>query len=136
MNIPESVQVQLIVTIGGFISAIIAYIISTKRDKKRREEKDEDYRREMRQEASNRVEAQTDKIMSRLDRIEDKVDDLYKYQDTNSEAISLMFESDMIQFEAFRRSGLLNGESERQEQKMNEFLQKKLKMNITPKGRD
>ena len=136
MNIPESVQVQLIVTIGGFISAIIAYIISTKRDKKRREEKDEDYRREMRQEASNRVDAQTDKIMSRLDRIEDKVDDLYKYQDTNSEAISLMFESDMIQFEAFRRSGLLNGESERQEQKMNEFLQKKLKMNITPKGRD
>ena len=40
-------------------------------------------------------------IMGRLDKIEDKVDKLYDYQSDNAEAIGLIFESDIIQFQAF-----------------------------------
>lgn len=140
----EGVLTQIVITAGGILSIIISsfvgYIIWNKKDKKRREEKEEDYRRELKKEAQEREERQnqdskeqTKLIMNRLDKMEDKIDNLYEYQSTNAEAISLIFESDMIQFEAFRKSGLLNGESERQEAKLNAFLQKKLKTNITPK---
>lgn len=140
----EGVLTQIVITAGGILSIILSsfvgYIIWNKKDKKRREEKEEDYRRELKKEAQEREERQnqdskeqTKLIMNRLDKMEDKIDNLYEYQSTNAEAISLIFESDMIQFEAFRKSGLLNGESERQEAKLNAFLQKKLKTNITPK---
>lgn len=139
----EGVLTQIVITAGGILSVLLSsfvgYIIWNKKDKKRREEKEEDYRRELRKEAQEREERQsldsreqTNIIMNRLDKMEDKIDNLYEYQDTNAEAISLIFESDMIQFEAFRKSGLLNGESERQEQKLNAFLQRRLKTGITP----
>lgn len=140
----EGVLTQIVITTGGILSIIISsfigYIIWNKKDKKRREEKEDDYRRELKKEAQEREERQnqdsreqTKVIMNRLDQMEDKIDNLYEYQSTNAEAITLIFESDMIQFEAFRKSGLLNGESERQEAKLNAFLQKKLQTNITPK---
>lgn len=140
----EGVLTQIVITAGGILSIIISsfigYIIWNKKDKKRREEKEDDYRRELKKEAQEREERQnqdsreqTKVIMNRLDQMEDKIDNLYEYQSINAEAISLIFESDMIQFEAFRKSGLLNGESERQEAKLNAFLQKKLQTNITPK---
>lgn len=135
----ENVLIQIIIVIGSLLSAGVGYIIWNRKDKKRREEKEEDYRRELRKEAQEREERQnqdskeqTKLIMRRLDKMENKIDHLYEYQSTNAEAISLIFESDMIQFEAFRKSGLLNGESERQEQKLNAFLQKRLKSEITP----
>lgn len=139
----ENVLIQIIIVIGSLLSAGVGYIIWNRKDKKRREEKEEDYRRELRKEAQEREERQnqdskeqTKLIMKRLDKMEDKIDNLYQYQTTNAEAISLIFESDMIQFEAFRKSGLLNGESERQEQKLNAFLQKRLKSEITPSKED
>lgn len=139
----ENVLIQIIIVIGSLLSAGVGYIIWNRKDKKRREEKEEDYRRELRKEAQEREERQnqdskeqTKLIMKRLDKMEDKIDHLYEYQSTNAEAISLIFESDMIQFEAFRKSGLLNGESERQEQKLNAFLQKRLKSEITPSKED
>ena len=139
----ENVLVQIVIIIGGLISAGVGYIIWNKKDKKRREEKEEDYRRELRKEAQEREERQnqdaknqTKIIMKRLDKMEDKIDNLYEYQSTNAEAISLIFESDMIQFEAFRKSGLLNGESEKQEQKLKAFLQKNLRSEITPPSKD
>lgn len=139
----ENVLIQIIIVIGSLLSAGVGYIIWNRKDKKRREEKEEDYRRELRKEAQEREERQnqdskeqTKLIMRRLDKMEDKIDNLYEYQSTNAEAISLIFESDMIQFEAFRKSGLLNGESERQEQKLNAFLQKRLKSEITPSKED
>lgn len=135
----ENVLIQIIIVIGSLLSAGVGYIIWNRKDKKRREEKEEDYRRELRKEAQEREERQnqdskeqTKLIMKRLDKMEDKIDNLYEYQTTNAEAISLIFESDMIQFEAFRKSGLLNGESERQEQKLKAFLQRNLKSEITP----
>ena len=134
---------NVLIQIGSLLSAGVGYIIWNRKDKKRREEKEEDYRRELRKEAQEREERQnqdskeqTKLIMKRLDKMEDKIDHLYEYQSTNAEAISLIFESDMIQFEAFRKSGLLNGESERQEQKLNAFLQKRLKSEITPSKED
>ena len=139
----ENVLIQIIIVIGSLLSAGVGYIIWNRKDKKRREEKEEDYRRELRKEAQEREERQnqdskeqTKLIMKRLDKMEDKIDNLYEYQTTNAEAISLIFESDMIQFEAFRKSGLLNGESERQEQKLKAFLQKNLKSEITPSKED
>lgn len=139
----ENVLIQIIVVIGSLLSAGVGYIIWNRKDKKRREEKEEDYRRELRKEAQEREERQnqdskeqTKLIMKRLDKMEDKIDNLYEYQTTNAEAISLIFESDMIQFEAFRKSGLLNGESEKQEQKLKAFLQKNLKSEITPSKED
>lgn len=139
----ENVLIQIIIVIGSLLSAGVGYIIWNRKDKKRREEKEEDYRRELRKEAQEREERQnqdskeqTKLIMRRLDKMEDKIDNLYEYQTTNAEAISLIFESDMIQFEAFRKSGLLNGESERQEQKLKAFLQKNLKSEITPSKED
>lgn len=139
----ENVLIQIIIVIGSLLSAGVGYIIWNRKDKKRREEKEEDYRRELRKEAQEREERQnqdskeqTKLIMKRLDKMEDKIDNLYQYQTTNAETISLIFESDMIQFEAFRKSGLLNGESERQEQKLKAFLQKNLKSEITPSKED
>ena len=139
----ENVLIQIIIVIGSLLSAGGGYISWNRKDKKRREEKEEDYRRELRKEAQEREERQnqdskeqTKLIMKRLDKMEDKIDNLYEYQTTNAEAISLIFESDMIQFEAFRKSGLLNGESERQEQKLKAFLQKNLKSEITPSKED
>lgn len=136
----ENVLIQIIITAGGILSAAVGYIIWNKKDKKRKEEKEDDYRRELRKEAQEREERQnqdsrnqTKVILSRLDKMEDKIDNLYEYQNTNAEAIALIFESDMIQFDAFRRSGLLNGESERQEAKLNAFLQKRLRNEITPR---
>ena len=136
----ENVLIQRIITAGGILSAAVGYIIWNKKDKKRKEEKEDDYRRELRKEAQEREERQnqdsrnqTKVILSRLDKMEDKIDNLYEYQNTNAEAIALIFESDMIQFDAFRRSGLLNGESERQEAKLNAFLQKRLRNEITPR---
>lgn len=139
----ENVLIQIIIVIGSLLSAGVGYIIWNRKDRKRREEKEEDYRRELRKEAQEREERQnqdskeqTKLIMKRLDKMEDKIDNLYEYQSTNAEAISLIFESDMIQFEAFRKSGLLNGESERQEQKLKAFLQRNLKSEITPSKGD
>ena len=139
----ENVLIQIIIVIGSLLSAGVGYIIWNRKDKKRREEKEEDYRRELRKEAQEREERQnqdskeqTKLIMRRLDKMEDKIDNLYEYQSTNAEAISLIFESDMIQFEAFRKSGLLNGESEKQEQKLKAFLQRNLKSEITPSKED
>lgn len=139
----ENVLIQIIIVIGSLLSAGVGYIIWNRKDKKRREEKEEDYRRELRKEAQEREERQnqdskeqTKLIMKRLDKMENKIDNLYQYQTTNAEAISLIFESDMIQFEAFRKSGLLNGESEKQEQKLKAFLQRNLKSEITPSKED
>ena len=73
-------------------------------------------------------------MIARLEKMDKKIDNLYDHQSTNAEAISLIFESDMIQFEAFRKSGLLNGESEKQEQKLQAFLQKRLKYTMTPEN--
>lgn len=135
----EGVLIQIVIVIGGLLSTGVGYIIWSRKDKKRREEKEEDYRKELRKEAQEREERQnqdskkqTDLIMQRLDKMEDKIDHLYEYQSANAEAISLIFESDMIQFDAFRRSGLLNGNSERQEKKLNEFLQRRFKDSIEP----
>lgn len=143
----ENVLVQIVIVIGGILTAIISsgvgYVIWNKKDKKRREEKEEDYRRELKKEAQEREERQnqdskeqTKIIMKRLDKMENKIDNLYQYQSMNAEAISLIFESDMIQFDAFRRSGLLNGESEKQEAKLKAFLQRNLKSDITPNLED
>ena len=139
----EGVLTQIIITAGGILSLIlsslIGYIIWNKKDKKRREEKAEEHQEELRREAQEREERQnkdsreqTERVLSRLNEMDSKIDTLYEHQSTNAEAISLIFESDMIQFEAFRKSGLLNGDSERQEQKLNAFLQKRLKYTMTP----
>ena len=139
----EGVLTQIIITAGGILSLIlsslIGYIIWNKKDKKRREEKAEEHQEELRREAQEREERQnkdsreqTERILSRLNEMDSKIDTLYAHQHTNAEAISLIFESDMIQFEAFRKSGLLNGESERQEQKLNAFLQNRLRCTMTP----
>ena len=112
MILTENVLIQIIITAGGILSAAVGYIIWNKKDKRRKEEKEEDYRRELRKEAQEREERQnqdsknqTNLIIKRLDKMEDKIDNLYEYQSTNAKAISLIFESDMIQFEAFRKSG-------------------------------
>lgn len=141
----EGVLTQIIITVGGILTLIIStfltYVIWNKKDKKRREEKEEDYRRGLQKEAQEREERQnkdnqeqTERVIARLDKMDKKIDNLYDYQSTNAEAISLIFESDMIQFEAFRKSGLLNGESEKQEQKLQAFLQKRLKYTMTPEN--
>ena len=143
----ESVLTQIVITAGGILSLLlssfIGYIVWNKKDKKRREEKEEDYKRELKKEAEEREERQnkdnrqqTERVIKKLEKMDDKIENLYDHQSINAEAISLIFESDMIQFEAFRKSGLLNGESERQEQKLNAFLQKRLKYTMTPEDKD
>lgn len=134
MWLTENILSQLITVFGGILATLIAsitgYIIwKLKHEKTVKEEKEkekEDQRRD--REAFNAT------IIGRLDKIEDKVDRLYDYQSDNAEAISLIFESDIIQFQAFRGSHLLNGESERQEKKLRDFMENRLKKSMKPQN--
>lgn len=134
MWLTENILSQLITVFGGILATLIAsitgYVIwklkHEKTVKEEREKEREDQRRD--REAFNAT------IMGRLDKIEDKVDKLYDYQSDNAEAISLIFESDIIQFQAFRGSHLLNGESERQEKKLRDFMENRLKKSMKPQS--
>lgn len=138
----EGVMVQVVIVIGSLLSAFVGYVVWALKDKKRIREKEEDYRKQQKQTDDEREERirkeraeQTDKVIQHLDKLDRKIDDLYDYQENNAEALGLIFESDIIQFEAFRKSGLLNGESEVQEKKLRDFMSRSVSSKFDPSAR-
>ena len=141
--ISENIIIQIIINLGSIASALTGYIIWSWKNTKRLEEKRQDERLEdrntvKRDNDSRRQELEeTQKVLSRqLKDLETKIDMLTDLQMGNVESLSLLFESVILQFEAFRKSGLLNGESERQEKKIKEFLTKRASMSLKPEEED
>lgn len=140
----ENVVIQLIVVFGGVfascVSALVGYIIWGLKDRKRKEEKRQDERREdqkilrdQNEERKNDLIRMEGRFNERLSRMEDKIDQVQDFQSTTAEAIGLIFESDVIQFDAFHRSGLMNGESEKQREKIEMFFKEKMTNFMKPK---
>ena len=140
----ENVVIQLIVVFGGVfascVSALVGYIIWSLKDRKRKEEKRQDERREdqkilrdQNEERKNDLIRMEGRFNERLSRMEDKIDQVQDFQSTTAEAIGLIFESDVIQFDAFHRSGLMNGESEKQREKIEMFFKEKMTNFMKPK---
>lgn len=140
----ENVVIQLIVVFGGVfascVSALVGYIIWGLKDRKRKEEKRQDERREDQKILRDQNEERKTDLLKmegrfneRLSRMEDKIDQVQDFQTTTAEAIGLIFESDVIQFDAFHRSGLMNGESEKQREKIEMFFKEKMTNFMKPK---
>lgn len=140
----ENVVIQLIVVFGGVfascVSALVGYIIWSLKDRKRKEEKRQDERREDQKILRDQNEERKEDLIKmegrfneRLSRMEDKIDQVQDFQSTTAEAIGLIFESDVIQFDAFHRSGLMNGESEKQREKIEMFFKEKMTNFMKPK---
>lgn len=140
----ENVVIQLIVVFGGVfascVSALVGYIIWSLKDRKRKEEKRQDERREdqkilrdQNEERKMDLIKMEGRFNERLSRMEDKIDQVQDFQTTTAEAIGLIFESDVIQFDAFHRSGLMNGESEKQREKIEMFFKEKMTNFMKPK---
>lgn len=140
----ENVVIQLIVVFGGVfascVSALVGYIIWGLKDRKRKEEKRQDERREdqkilrdQNEERKNDLIRMEGRFNERLSRMEDKIDQVQDFQSTTAEAIGLIFESDVIQFDAFHRSGLMNGESEKQREKIEMFFKEKMTNFMKPR---
>lgn len=140
----ENVVIQLIVVFGGVfascVSALVGYIIWSLKDRKRKEEKRQDERREdqkilrdQNEERKMDLIKMEGRFNERLSRMEDKIDQVQDFQSTTAEAIGLIFESDVIQFDAFHRSGLMNGESEKQREKIEMFFKEKMTNFMKPK---
>lgn len=140
----ENVVIQLIVVFGGVfascVSALVGYIIWSLKDRKRKEEKRQDERREdqkilrdQNEERKMDLIRMEGRFNERLSRMEDKIDQVQDFQSTTAEAIGLIFESDVIQFDAFHRSGLMNGESEKQREKIEMFFKEKMTNFMKPK---
>lgn len=140
----ENVVIQLIVVFGGVfascVSALVGYIIWSLKDRKRKEEKRLDERREDQKILRDQNEERKTDLLKmegrfneRLSRMEDKIDQVQDFQTTTAEAIGLIFESDVIQFDAFHRSGLMNGESEKQREKIEMFFKEKMTNFMKPK---
>lgn len=140
----ENVVIQLIVVFGGVfascVSALVGYIIWSLKDRKRKEEKRQDERREDQKILRDQNEERKTDLLKmegrfneRLSRMEDKIDQVQDFQTTTAEAIGLIFESDVIQFDAFHRSGLMNGESEKQREKIEMFFKEKMTNFMKPK---
>ena len=140
----ENVVIQLIVVYGGVfascVSALVGYIIWSLKDRKRKEEKRQDERREdqkilrdQNEERKMDLIKMEGRFNERLSRMEDKIDQVQDFQSTTAEAIGLIFESDVIQFDAFHRSGLMNGESEKQREKIEMFFKEKMTNFMKPK---
>lgn len=140
----ENVVVQLIVVFGGVfascVSALVGYIIWGLKDRKRKEEKRQDERREdqkilrdQNEERKKDLIKMEGRFNERLSRMENKIDQVQDFQSTTAEAIGLIFESDVVQFDAFHKSGLMNGESEKQKEKIEMFFKEKMTNFMKPK---
>lgn len=140
----ENVLIQLIVVFGGIlaslVSALIGYVIWNWKDRKRKEEKRQDERREDQKILRDQNEERRTDLLkmegrfnTTLSRIEDKLDQVQDFQNTTAEAIGLIFESDIVQFDAFHKSGLMNGESEKQKEKIEVFFKDKMTNFLKPR---
>lgn len=107
----NSILLKIIDVAGGTVSAVIVAIVGyfvwlSKSNKNRQRNED----------SKNKI------ILDKIDEIGDSVKSISDSQGTLIRATKMALENDIIQFRAFRKDGRLNGDSEAQEHKLEQFF--------------